>query len=606
MRTFSSAIFCVLFILVQSASADFRFSPHFNKAGLIQWRSWNMAALEEAKRENKPVLLSLSAVWCHWCHVMDETTYSNDAVIRFVNENFIPVRVDADMRPDIDSLYNQGGWPSTLVLKAAGDIIHGGTYIPAEEMIPWLKRSLALYREQSDDVKKKERGKREKALDRSISPPEQSDIERTVRLLKSEFDDKYGGFSGPQKFPNADAVNFLLSEYVRRGDAEAKAVIVKTLDEMARGEIHDAAGGGFFRYATRSNWSSPHYEKMLDLNAEIAGNYAFAYQVFRKPLYRKITIETVDYVIGTLLDSRTGLFYGSQDADEHYYTSGKRAGLRQPNIDTVFYAGPNARMISALVAAYGATGRVEYLNYASHAADSMIRYLYSPEEGISRFYRNGRKGLRGLLEDNALFGLALLDLYEATGRQTYIGVSRDMGRLLLRKFIDRADRGLKPSLGTTLVEPSAPGRLLEYNTAVSNFHAAVLLQRLFHQDGDLSLKRAGNAAITAMGKSCERFGPAAPVCGNAIRWELQEPFEIVIVAGDRPERFLSEANKIFIPEKVVRILSMKEDKKEIARRGYPFEEALYLCFGKRCLAPAKSPMEVSEQISRFMKNVSAH
>jgi uncharacterized protein YyaL (SSP411 family) len=328
--------------------------------------------------------------------------------------------------------------------------------------------------------------------------------------------------------------------------------------------------------------------------------------VFRKPLYREITIETMDYVTGTLLDSRIGLFYGSQDADEQYYTSGKRAGLRHPNIDAVFYAGPNARMISALVAAYGATGRAGYLKYATRAADSMIRDLYSPEDGIYRFYRNGEKGLKGLLEDNALFGQALLDLYDATGRQTYITISRDIGRLLVGKFIDHANGAFRPSLGTTLVEPATPGRLLEYNTAVSNFHAAVLLQRLFRQYGDLSLKRAGNAAVTALGKSCERFGPAAPVCGSAIRWELQDPFEINIVAGERPERFLSEVNKIFLPEKVVRILSMKKDKAEITRLGYPFEEALYLCFGKRCLAPVRRPKEVSEQIIHFMKSLSAH
>jgi uncharacterized protein YyaL (SSP411 family) len=604
MRRFSLAIFCVLF-LVQVTSADFRFSPHFNKASLIQWRSWNMLTLEEAKRENKPILLSLSAVWCHWCHVMDETTYSDDGVIRFINENFIPVRVDADMRPDIDTFYNQGGWPSTLVLTAAGDVIHGGTYIPSEEMVPWLKRSLALYRAQSGNVRKGGREKEEKALDSNITPPEQTDIGKTFRFLKSEFDDNYGGFSGPQKFPNPDAINFLLSEFVRRGDAEAKAIIVKTLDEMARGEIHDGVEGGFFRYATRSNWSSPHYEKMLDLNAEIARNYAFAYQVFRKPLYKKITIETMNYIIKTLFDSPKGLFYGSQDADEHYYTSGKRAGLRSPNIDTIFYAGPNARMISALVAASGATGQADYLKYATHAADTMMRKLYSPEDGIYHFYHNGEKGLKGLLEDNVLFAQALMDLYEATGEKTYIAVSHDIERLLVGRFIDRANGRFRLSLGTMLVEPSVPGRLLEYNSALSNFHAAVLLQRLFRQNGDLSLKRAGNATVTAMKKSCERFGPAAAVCGSAIRWELQDPFEIVIVARERPERFLTEVNRIFVPEKVVRILSIKKDKAEIARLGYPFEEALYLCFGKRCLASVKRPKDVSEKINHFMKNLSA-
>ncbi len=560
--------------------------------------------LEEAKRENKPILLSLSAVWCHWCHVMDEATYSDDSVIGFINKNFIPVRVDADMRPDIDNLYNQGGWPSTLVLTALGDIIHGGTYIPSEEMVPWLNRALALYREQAGNVDKKKRGENEKALDRNSSPPEQLDIEKTVIFLKSEFDEKYGGFSGPQKFPNPDAINFLLSEFVRRGDAEAKAVIEKTLDEMAKGEIHDAIEGGFFRYATRSNWSSPHYEKMLVLNAEIARNYAFAYKAFSKLLYKKITIETMGYLIRTLFDVKEGLFYGSQDADEHYYTSGNRSRLRHPAIDTIFYAGPNARMISALVAAYGATGRAGYLKYATHAADSMIRDLYSPGDGIARFLQNGEKGLTGLLEDNVLFGQALMDLYDVTGEKAYLSVSRDIGNLLVERFIDQTNGGFRPTLGTTFVEPSVPGRLHEYNSALSNFRAAVLLQRLFRQDGDLRLKQTGNAAVAAMGKSCERFGPAAPVCGSAIRWELQDMFEIVIVAGKRPERFLSEVNKIFIPEKVIRILSMKKDKAEIIRLGYPFEEALYLCFGKKCLISVKRPKEVGKKINQFISNLS--
>jgi len=601
MRRILPAVLCVFFISVHTApAADFRFSPNFNKAALIHWRSWSAAALKEAKRDNKPILLSLSAIWCHWCHVMDETTYSDEEVIRFINENFIPVRVDADMRPDIDNLYNQGGWPSTVVLTAAGDVVHGGTYIPPEEMVPWLGRSLVLYR--SENVGKGRGEKEEKSPDSNISPPAAHDVEETVRFLKSEFDDKYGGFGGPQKFPNPNAINFLLSEFVRRGDAGARTVIVKTLDEMARGEIHDAAEGGFFRYATRSNWSSPHYEKMLELNAEILSNYAFAYQVFRKPLYRKITIETVDYIIRNLYDSRKGLFYGSQDADENYYTSGKRAGLKPPNIDTNFYAGPNAGMISALVAAYGATGRADYLKYAKRAADSMIRHLYSREDGVSRFSRNNEKGLKGLLEDNVLFGHALMDLYEATGEKTYIAVSHDIGRLLLERFFDRATSRFRPSLGTTLVEPSAPGRLLGYNSAMSNFRAAVLLQRLYRQNGDSALKRAGDAAVSAMG-SCEGFGPAAPVCGNAIRWGLQDPFEVVIVARERPERFLSAVSRVFIPEKVVRILSIKKDRAEISRLGYPFEKALYLCFGRRCLMSVKSPEDAGGKIDHFMRTL---
>src|SRR5512139_787458 len=163
----SATVIIFLFNQLVLAS-DYRFSPRPNKAHLIKWRHWERQSLDDAKKDGKPILLSLSAVWCHWCHVMDETTYSDEEVIKFINENFIPVRVDADMRPDIDNFYNQGGWPSTVVLTAAGDVVHGGTYIPPGEIVPWLGRSLVLYR--SDNFGKRGREKREKSPDGNISP----------------------------------------------------------------------------------------------------------------------------------------------------------------------------------------------------------------------------------------------------------------------------------------------------------------------------------------------------------------------------------------------------------------------------------------------------
>src|SRR5512139_887628 len=130
---------CLILLLESLAFAEeFRFSPRTNKAHLIRWRSWSLEMFDEAQKKHKLILLSISAVWCHWCHIMDETTYSNLELIDFINDNFIPVRVDADMRPDIDSLYNQGGWPSTTILTPQGEVISGGTYIPPEEMLARL------------------------------------------------------------------------------------------------------------------------------------------------------------------------------------------------------------------------------------------------------------------------------------------------------------------------------------------------------------------------------------------------------------------------------------------------------------------------------------
>ena len=595
---------CAVLLLHQGASAsDFRFSPHPNKARLIHWRDWSTVSLDEARGEGKPILLSLSAVWCHWCHVMDETTYSDEAVIRFINENFIPIRVDADMRPDIDSLYNQGGWPSTVVLTPGGEIVRGGTYIVPEEMVPWLAKAVASYKDGSRpgriDTQRAATG--EPAPIPDAVPPVKSDIARTSRYLKAEYDGEYGGFGRGQKFPNPAAIDFFLSEYVRSGDREAAEIVTKTLDKMKRGEIHDPTEGGFFRYATGREWSAPHYEKMLGLNAEIARNYAFAYQVFGKPSYEATLKETLGYVRKSLYDPGQGVFYGSQDADEEYYAAVRRKGLKRPSVDATVYAGPNARMISALVAAYGATGTRDFFEDAVRAAEFMIRTLYSREDGVYRFHRDGNRQLRGLLADNVLFGLALIDLYRVTGKGEYIAVAQDVGRLLVRRFFDPARGRFRSALDTTIVEPSHPGALHEYTGARDNFEAAVFLEELSRYRGTESLRQIARDVISRVNKDCDRFGPAAAVCGIALTWEHREPFEVVVVADGDPGKFLSEVNRVFIPEKVVKILSLKKDAEEIKRLGYPREEALYLCAGRRCLASVGRPEDVRVKVKKFVE-----
>ena len=209
MRKFAAVILSIFIFISQTALAsDLRFSPRPNKADRINWRQWDNGPFSEAKKLHKPVLLALSAVWCHWCHVMDETTYSDADIISFINDNFIPVRVDADMRPDIDNLYNQGGWPSTLVLTAEGNIISGGTYIPAEDMLPWLKKGVTAY---SGD-KRGIRGKRDKRPEQAgEAKPKKTDLNKTVSTLRSAFDTQYGGFGTSQKFPNPEAIDFLVS-----------------------------------------------------------------------------------------------------------------------------------------------------------------------------------------------------------------------------------------------------------------------------------------------------------------------------------------------------------------------------------------------------------
>jgi uncharacterized protein YyaL (SSP411 family) len=600
MRNFAAAILSVFILISQAAAtSDFRFSPRPNKADLIHWRQWGRAPFAEAKRLQRPVLLALSAVWCHWCHVMDETTYSDADVIAYINEHFIPVRVDSDMRPDIDSLYNQGGWPSTLVLTPQGDIVHGGTYIRPEDMVSWLKRSVAAFRNDGHSTGRKREKRSEHAGEATSN---ETDPERMVGGLRSAFDRQYGGFGMPQKFPNPAAIDFLLSEFMRSGDNDAKEMITLTLDRMAAGAIHDDIGGGFFRYATRPDWSSPHYEKMLDLNAALAGNYASAFLAFGRAGYRKVLDGTVNYIMHNLYDPTTGAFYGSQDADEGYYAAKKRRGA-PPRVDATIYAGPNAEMITALVAASGATGSTEYLAQAEKAAAFLLGNLYSEREGVCRYYRDGGRHLPGLLADNALFGSALIDLYNATGDRRYIHTAQDVARLLAGKFFDNQQGTFRTTMETSPVVPSEPGGLMEYNAAVSNLRAAVFLLRISGYQEDAKLKGQADRAIAWTKDDCERIGPVAGYCGTAFEWQLREPLEVVIVTAGEPEQFLAAVNRLYIPLKVVRVLSLKKDEAAIKHLGYPLRESLYLCSGKSCFASITKPGQVTAAVRKYMEGL---
>ena len=156
-----------LFLSQAATASEIRFSPGPNKAHMIKWRGWDARAFEEAKKTKKLILLSLSAVWCHWCHVMDETTYSDPDVISYINAHFIPIRVDSDMRPDVDNLYNQGGWPSTVIILPEGDVIDGGNYMPGDEMLKMLSGAVSLYKSGPQKLHENTRAEKKKRTDES-------------------------------------------------------------------------------------------------------------------------------------------------------------------------------------------------------------------------------------------------------------------------------------------------------------------------------------------------------------------------------------------------------------------------------------------------------
>ncbi len=300
----------------------------------IQWQEWGEAAFAAARRENKPMMLDIGAVWCHWCHVMDRESYDDPEVAQIVNENFIAVKVDRDERPDIDSRYQiavsaltgQGGWPLTAFLTPDGKPFYGGTYFPPKDGYgrPSFKRVLAsiaqAYREKHGDVVE-QAAMVESAIARAESlgsgggRVSSGVIEAIAESAARMFDERNGGFGSAPKFPHPAALDLLMHQYSVTGKEELRQIFVTTLEKMARGGVCDQLAGGFHRYSVDERWVVPHFEKMSYDNSELLKNYVHAYQATADEFFALVARDIIRWMDEWLSDRERGGFYASQDAD---------------------------------------------------------------------------------------------------------------------------------------------------------------------------------------------------------------------------------------------------------------------------------------------------
>ena len=299
----------------------------------VDWYPWGPEALERARSENMPILLSVGYSACHWCHVMERESFENGEIAQLMNEKFVCIKVDREERPDIDSIYmtavqtmtGQGGWPMTVFLTPDGKPFYGGTYFPPEDRpgLPGFPRVLQAiartYRENRADVFRTteqllQNLRQTSSGVRSLEPLTADVMHQAYRGIASQFDDRHGGLGLEPKFPQPMTYEFLLRYHLRSQAPEALDMVELTLDHMARGGIYDQLGGGFHRYSTDTFWLVPHFEKMLYDNALLVKLYLHAYQVTGNPLYRRVIEETLGYVQREMTDPRGG-FYSAQDAD---------------------------------------------------------------------------------------------------------------------------------------------------------------------------------------------------------------------------------------------------------------------------------------------------
>ncbi len=396
--------------LARSSSAYLRSAMHQP----VRWREWSEAAFAAAQRENKPVLLDIGAVWCHWCHVMDRESYENADLARVINENFIAVKVDRDERPDVDSRYQaavqaisgQGGWPLTAFLTPDGRPFYGGTYFPPDDLMgrPGFRRVLQAiaqaYREKHEEVLESAESVMSVIAAESFAGRQAGFnpgvVGQIVASAKSMFDAEHGGFGTAPKFPHPALLDLLVDHYVRTGDKDARSMFVVTLDRMARGGVYDQLGGGFHRYSTEERWVVPHFEKMSYDNSELLKNYVHAFQATGITFFADVARDIVRWIDSWLSDREHGGFYASQDADISLHDDGDYFTWTLDEAREVLT--PEELDVAALHYDIGETGEMHHNHfknvlYQRADVEEIARRLGISAERVAELLRSARRKL---------------------------------------------------------------------------------------------------------------------------------------------------------------------------------------------------------------------
>ena len=607
----------------------------------VDWYPWGAEALERARVEDRPILLSVGYSACHWCHVMAHESFESAATAALMNEHFVNVKVDREERPDVDALYmdatvsmtGQGGWPMTVFLTPAGEPFYAGTYFPPEPRhgmpsFPQLLVAVAeAWRTQRADIVGQARRLVEAVgnsarLEPSTEPLTAALLADAERGIARTFDRSNGGFGRAPKFPPASVLEFLL----RRGSPEAMEMVTKTLDGMAAGGMYDLVGGGFHRYSVDDRWLVPHFEKMLYDNALLAPAYLHAWVVTGVPRYRTVVEETLDYVVRELRLPEGGLasaqdadtngvegltftwteeegvpaelllpfehgrsiIRGELDADLRARLLAERERRPQPGLDDKVLASWNGLALAALAEGARRLERADWLDAARGVGEFLLGALSRDDGRLSRSWRNVKVSGEGFLDDYANAAHGLLELHVATGELRFIEEARRLALLAVELFRDAQHGGffLAPTGGEELV---ARTKGLDDNPIPSgNSMLAHVLLRLARIWGDDELERQAVSVLRLaepmLGRAPGAFGWT--LC--ALDLWLAPPREIAI-AGPVDSPVARSALAPFAPNTVVAV-GPADGVPLLAGKGLVGgKPAVYVCERFACRAPVTEP-----------------
>jgi len=607
----------------------------------VDWYPWGDEALERAREEDRPILLSIGYAACHWCHVMEHESFEDPATASVMNERFVNVKVDREERPDLDAVYmdavvamsGQGGWPMTVFLTPDGEPFYGGTYFPPEPRhgLPSFRQVLealaGAWRDRRSDVASSaaqlvEAVRHGSTLQPSADPLTETLLSGAARGLREGFDRAWGGWGRAPKFPPAPTIEFLLRRHVQTGDEEALALATATLDGMALGGMYDLLGGGFHRYSVDERWLVPHFEKMLYDNALLVPAYLHAWQVTGTSRYREIVEETVEYMLRELwLDG--GGFASAQDADtdgvegltftwteeegvpaeflepfEHGRSiirgdldpELRRRLLEQrelrpkPLRDDKAIASWNGLALAALAEAGRRLERRDWVDAATELGDFVLTRLGDGDGRLLRSYRAGRTSGPGFLDDYANVAHGLLEVHVATGELRWLEEAHRLARLAVELFGDDerggfflADRERDP-----LVARSKP--LDDHPLPSGNSMLAHVLLRLARIYGDEELERRAVAVFRLLRPALERAPSAFGWSLCALGLWFSPPRELAIV-GDLDAEVARAALQEWAPDTVVAVGPAEGVPLLAGKTRVGGQTAVYVCERFVCRAP---------------------
>ncbi|MGH8727208.1 MAG: thioredoxin domain-containing protein [Burkholderiales bacterium] len=576
------------------------FAPSgFAAESKIEWQPWSDKIFEQAKRENKFVLLDLEAVWCHWCHVMDDKTYRDPEVVKLIESRYIAVKVDQDANPDLSNRYEDYGWPATVVFAADGsELVKRRGYLPPQVMASMLDE---IIKDPSPGPSVRPAVAVQAATSAHLADKQR---EKLLNNYFEAYDKDNAGWGTVHKFIQAQNMEYALVK-AKEGDRKHEAMARATLDAALN--LMDPVWGGMYQYSDEVNWKSPHFEKIMSIQADNLRLYSQAYALFDESRYLQAARDIERYLANFLM-SPEGVFYTSQNADVNMEIDGKkyypladaeRRKLGMPRIDKNIYSRENGWAIRGLTALYDVTGDPKVLARAKKAADWVVANRGLEGGGFS----HGEKDRAGpFLGDTLAMAEAFLALHASTGERDWLKKAEGAARFIAANF--KHDSGFK----TTRTPPAGAGVFQEPVRQIDeNLNLARFANLLSHYTGKSAYRDIAEHALKYLGSPAiagsNRFLAALLL---ADREFVEDPAHITVVGAktDAEARAL-HGKALQYPAIYRRIEWWDRSEGALANPDVEYPEmeqaAAYICVNKACSLPIFNPGEVIATADRLLE-----